>query len=263
MKTADARDEGRRPTNWRIWLVSAMTLSLAACGKSDYEPQPSAPPPIPQGAETVEFERPAPANQGDESAGNPDPAVGDKSQQAEPAKKTVYWGVKEGEALTLMWDDLMPAGSEEKLMQEYEEFYAMLEKRYAANTTTLADADPYAAIAEGSDLDFMPQLGTFDTVTELDGEYVRIPGYVVPFDFNSKFRQREFLFVPYMGACIHTPPPPPNQIIFIRANPPVRVKDIWVPYWIEGTLSTEKVENALGDAAYALEMSSIEPYLNP
>ena len=69
--------------------------------------------------------------------------------------------------------------------------------------------------------------------------------------------------MPYMGACIHTPPPPPNQIILIRAEPAVRIKDIWVPYWIEGTLSTEKTENELGDTAYAMEMSEIELYATP
>lgn len=189
-----------------------------------------------------------------------DEASAPKTAAAAPPKKTTYWGIKEGDAQTLMWEDLMPEGSEEDLIREYEEFYSMLEKRYAANSSSLADAEPYGAIAEGSEFDFMPQLGGFETVEDLNGEYVRIPGYVVPFDLTSKMRQREFLFVPYMGACIHTPPPPPNQIIFIRADPPVRVKDIWAPYWIEGTLSTEKTENNLGDTAYSMRMSSIEPY---
>lgn len=228
--------------------------ALAACGGSG-EPDQTASPPIPDGAETVVFDRPGQAEQ----------AVAEIDASGTSAKsgKTIYWGVKEGEALTVMWEDLMPEGSEEELMREYEEFYAMLEKRYAANTTTLADADPYAMIEEGSEFDYMPQLGTFETVDELNGEYVRIPGYVVPFDFSSKLRWKEFLFVPYMGACIHSPPPPPNQIVLVRADPPVRVKDIWAPYWIEGTLSTEKTENDLGDTAYSMRMSSIEPYPVP
>lgn len=239
----------------RIAALS-LALALATCGAPHDEPRPSdVPPPMPEGAETVEFERMTQAEK----------AAAEIETATEPTapKETIYWGVKEGEPLTLMWEDLMPEGSEEELIQQYEEFYAMLEQRYAANTTTLADADPYAAISEGSEFDYMPQLGTFDTVEELDGEFVRIPGYVVPFDFSSDNRQREFLFVPYMGACIHTPPPPPNQLIFIRAEPAVRVKDIWIPYWIEGTLSTEKTENDLGDTAYAMQMSLIEPYAMP
>ena len=61
-------------------------------------------------------------------------------------------------------------------------------------------------------------------------------------------------------AVFHTPPPPPNQIIFVRADPAIQVKDIWAPYWIEGTLLTEKTENELGDTAYALKLDQVEPY---
>ncbi len=250
---------GAWPLNPRPVLCAGLLAALTACGGA--EPQRvTPPPPRPAGVETVAFVYPD-ARDPASVAAAPDSTT--EAVASRPAK-TAHWGIKDGEALPLLWEDLMPEGSEAALIREYEDFYAMLEQRYAANSTTLADAaDPYAAIAEGSELDFMPQLGSFDTVTELDGQLVRIPGYIVPFDFNSKFRQREFLFVPYMGACIHTPPPPPNQIIFIRADPPIRVKDIWAPYWIEGTLYTETVENALGDAAYALQMSRIEPYLAP
>ncbi|MEM1151658.1 MAG: DUF3299 domain-containing protein [Pseudomonadota bacterium] len=174
-----------------------------------------------------------------------------------------YWGIAPGEALPILWEDLMPEGSEEELLRQQEEFYRMLEKRYMANATSLADAASFDSIEEGSDLDFMPQFGTFDVVEDLNGEKIRIPGYVVPFDFNLKRRHETFLFVPYMGACIHTPPPPPNQIIYVRADPAVRIKDIWVPYWVEGTLAGEQVLNDTGDAAYSLTLDLIEPYPLP
>lgn len=246
----------------RVITVAGLSAVLSACGSAESDSVNTVPPPIPEGAETVEFVYPTPTDPPSAAAAPENQPEREPEAEAATRTETIYWGVKEGEALTIMWEDLMPEGSEEELMREYEEFYAMLEQRYMANTTTLADAaDPYAAIAEGSELDFMPQLGNFDTVTELDGEVVRIPGYVVPFDFNSKARHSELLFVPYMGACIHTPPPPPNQIIFVRADPAIQVEDIWVPYWIEGTIETEKVENELGDAAYAMEITTIEPYL--
>ena len=242
----------------RSFVIAIAGLALAACGGSDpasetADATETAPPPLPEGAETVAFER---AEDSEETT----PEAPAETGETEP----VYWGVKEGDPLPIMWEDLMPEGSEEALMREYEAFYAMLEKRYAANTTTLADAaDPYARIEEGSEFDFMPQLGGFETVEELNGAYIRMPGYVVPFDFKSDSKHSEFLFVPYMGACIHTPPPPPNQIVFVRADPAIKISDIWAPYWIEGTLSTEKTENELGDTAYALSMSSIEDYDGP
>ena len=245
----------------RSFIAVLGVIALAACG-ADTSVGPAAgdaeipPPPIPEGVETVDFNAEADLQR----AATP----GDKDTAQAAPRQTIYWGVKEGEALSLMWEDLMPEGSEEALLREYEQFYAMLEKRYAANTTTLADArNPYASIAEGSELDFMPQLGTFDTVDDLNGEHVRIPGYVVPFTFDSSQEWDEFLFVPYMGACIHTPPPPPNQIIFVRSAPATEVKDIWAPYWLEGTLSTEKTENDLGDTAYSMSLISLDPYPMP
>ena len=241
----------------RTILVGAALAIGSACGAQPAETAQSvakaeAPPPIPEGAETVAFERVSDAVADAETRGS----------QAEP-EPTQYWGVIDGEPLPIMWEDLMPEGSEEALMKEYEAFYAMLEKRYAANATSLVDADPYAKIEEGSEFDFMPQLGGFETVEDLDGVLIRMPGYVVPFDFQSDSKHREFLFVPYMGACIHTPPPPPNQIIFVRADPAIKIADIWAPYWIEGTLTTEKTENELGNTAYALTMTKIEDYAMP
>ena len=241
----------------RLLTVTALTIALTACGQptpetSDIQPPvATAPPPLPEGAETVEFERSVDTTE----------APSEIASQA--SSEPVYWGVKEGEAVPVMWEDLMPEGSEEELLQAYEEFYAMLEKRYAANTTTLFDADPFGGIAEGSELDYMPQLGTFDTVAELDGQNIRIPGYVVPFDFDLSQRHSTFLFVPYMGACIHTPPPPPNQIIFVRAEPEIHIDDMWIPYWVEGVLQVETTENELGDTAYSMELDKIEVYPMP
>lgn len=235
-----------------LWLGLAMACVSACGGPSETAALSDGAPPIPDGAETAAFERTA------------TPTT--PTQSAEPQDVTEaaqYWGVKDGDPLPIMWEDLMPEGSEEALMKQYEAFYATLEKRYAANTTTLADADPYARIEEGSEFDFMPQLGGFDTVEDLDGVLIRMPGYVVPFDFQTDSKHREFLFVPYMGACIHTPPPPPNQIIFVRADPAIKISDIWAPYWIEGTLSTETTENELGDTAYTLSMTLIEDYETP
>lgn len=241
----------------RSFWVGAAAAIMTACVGESAEPaqsvtQTDVPPPVPEGAETVAFERVADTV-----------TVAETAASEAGTDPTQYWGVKDGEPLPIMWEDLMPEGSEEALMKEYEEFYAMLEKRYAANATSLVDADPYARIEEGSEFDFMPQLGGFETVEDLDGVLIRMPGYVVPFDFSTDSKHREFLFVPYMGACIHTPPPPPNQIIFVRADPAIKIADIWAPYWIEGTLMTEKTENELGNTAYALSMSKIEDYAAP
>lgn len=235
----------------RALLVGIALLWVAACGAATpAAPGDAAPPPMPEGAVSETFERPSPSVYVDENAVSPSPAT---------TGENGYWGVKEGEALPIIWEDLMPVGAGEALEQEYAEFYRALEARYAAATPE----EGLEAIEEGSDLDYMPQLGGFDTVAELDGVLIRIPGYVVPFDFNLKNRQASFLLAPYMGACIHTPPPPPNQIIYVEADPAVKIDDIWVAYWLEGTLIAEKEETDLAAAAYKLKLTKIEPYSVP
>ncbi|MEM5515372.1 DUF3299 domain-containing protein [Henriciella sp. AS95] len=243
-------------------LAALLVITSAGCGDRALPAaeapanRVTKPPPIPDGRENVGFEKPEAATQ---ETANSETQASDDAPAAESSMRK-YWGVKEGEPLRLVWEDLLPEGAEAELARQQAEFYEMLEKRYAAQSTSLMDAQPFGEIAEGSDMDYMPQLGTFDVVDDLDGEFIRIPGYIVPFDFDESRKHTEFLLVPYMGACIHTPPPPPNQVIFVRADPAVKIGDIWSPYWLEGTILTEKNQNAVGDAAYTLDLTELEPY---
>jgi len=127
------------------------------------------------------------------------------------------------QATEITWEDLMPEGEDELLETLYLEFYEEFERKMSQNSTTLAEAasqetDVSMMIAEGSEADSMDQIGTFNVVNELNGKRVRVPGYVVPFDFNAESEYTEFLLVPYFGACLHTPPPPPNQIILVKTE---------------------------------------------
>jgi hypothetical protein len=170
----------------------------------------------------------------------------------------------------ITWEDLMPEGEDEVLETLYLEFYEEFERKMKQSSMTLAEAskeetdidniDISAMIAEGSADDTMEQIGTFNVVEDLNGKRIRVPGYVVPFDFSADAEHKEFLLVPYFGACLHTPPPPPNQIIFIKADPAAKILDIEDPVWIEGTLSTGKFTSDLGNSAYELKLSKLEPY---
>jgi len=106
----------------------------------------------------------------------------------------------------------------------------------------------------------MEQIGTFNVVKDLDGKRIRVPGYVVPFDFSADAEHKEFLLVPYFGACLHTPPPPPNQIILVKAETAAKISNIEEPVWLEGTLKTGEFLSDLGNSAYVLDLSKLEPY---
>ncbi|GGG96943.1 MAG TPA: DUF3299 domain-containing protein [Oceanicaulis sp.] len=104
------------------------------------------------------------------------------------------------------------------------------------------------------------QMGTFNVVEELDGLVVRMPGYILPLDYAERGQAREFLFLPYHGACIHYPPPPPNQIVYLRSAEPVSFSQLWEPVWVEGRMEIQRVETDLADAAYAMAVRSVRPY---
>lgn len=143
------------------------------------------------------------------------------------------------------WEELLPEGEEERLAQMYQQQMSML---YSS------------PIAEGSAADTMVQIGTFNTVKELNETKVRIPGYTVPFEFGSNAEITEFLLVPYYGACLHAPPPPPNQTIFVMTDEPIKLKDLAQAVWIEGTIYTQTQESDLADAAYTIKMDVVETY---
>ena len=97
------------------------------------------------------------------------------------------------------------------------------------------------------------------TVPGLDGQLVRLPGFVVPLD-QAADGLKTFLLVPYFGACIHTPPPPSNQIIYVVAQKPASVRSM-DPVWVRGTLRTERQASAMGASSYRLDAQGVEPYV--
>lgn len=94
-------------------------------------------------------------------------------------------------------------------------------------------------------------------VAELNGKRVSIGGYVVPLDFEST-SIKEFLLVPFVGACIHVPPPPTNQIIYVKIEKGLEVTGPFDPVTVIGTLKTETSFTGLADAGYSLDADTVE-----
>ncbi|MGI9370910.1 MAG: DUF3299 domain-containing protein [Hyphomicrobiales bacterium] len=104
-------------------------------------------------------------------------------------------------------------------------------------------------------------------VKNLDGKSVRIPGYVLPLEADGD-TVKEFLLVPYVGACIHTPPPPENQIVYVKLDKGVKISRMYEPVWATGVLNAKQSKRELSfvdgsdDIAvgYQLNGTAIEPY---
>jgi len=110
------------------------------------------------------------------------------------------------------------------------------------------------------DSSMSPAPEAYGVVDNLDGETVKIPGFIVPLESDEGGLLNEFFLVPYFGACIHVPPPPPNQIVYVTLEDPFNLETMWEPYWIEGTLRTKSHVHAMGASAYSLEGTKVYPY---
>lgn len=150
-----------------------------------------------------------------------------------------------GEPIELEWDALIPADWRlDKLMEEYD-------------ADNLSDEDPRAK-------ELMEKIKTFwkeaPVVHDYDGKLVKLPGFVVPLETDAKTIQ-EFLLVPYYGACIHTPPPPANQTVYVVTDEGHAYKgELFDTVWVTGTLRVDKLSSELGDAGYRIEARVVEPY---
>jgi len=124
-----------------------------------------------------------------------------------------------------------------------------------------------APSADPIDTDWRTLLGlnyrtgqTTEALESRRGKSVRIPGFMVPFE-DGMSGVNEFLLVPYFGACIHTPPPPPNQIVYVRMERGQRVEvNIWDAVYVEGVLDIESIESPYGTVGHQVLGSAVKPY---
>ena len=116
------------------------------------------------------------------------------------------------------------------------------------------------SLATASDDRYQQALVSTKVVADLNKQSIRIPGFIVPLEFGDDQVITQFFLVPYFGACIHVPPPPPNQIILVNYPKGLKVDVLYEPFWIYGILKTTLTENTIATSAYSIEMSKYEVY---
>ena len=93
----------------------------------------------------------------------------------------------------------------------------------------------------------------------LDGAYIKMPGYIIPIDLSTK-GLTSFVLVPYVGACLHTPPPPPNQLVFVTTQTPWPSEALWDAVWVTGLMQHEIQSTEVADTGYVLKADQMEVY---
>jgi hypothetical protein len=144
------------------------------------------------------------------------------------------------------WTELVPASWHPETLFE------------GLNPDELSDDDPRAIKAlEALEAEWK----NAPTNPDLQGRRIRIPGYVAPLDWEGADRLKEFLLVPYFGACIHVPPPPANQIIYITMDKELAGIGAMDTVWVYGVLEIEKNDSgAMGAAGYGMRPDKVELY---
>ena len=107
---------------------------------------------------------------------------------------------------------------------------------------------------------YQQALASTKIIESMNDKAIRIAGFIVPLEYDDEQVVTEFFLVPFFGACIHVPPPPPNQIIYVKYPKGIKLEVLYDPFWISGVLKTSLVSNDMATAAYTLEMHSHEVY---
>jgi len=136
------------------------------------------------------------------------------------------------------WDDLMP-------------------------TNWVPSAPEDQAFFEGQTLDGdiieLPKSDFAPIVKTLDTQRLKLPGYMIPIKFNDS-SVSEFLLVPYVGACVHTPAPPANQIVYVSLKQPLLTEDLWAPVWVSGIMKAQMSMTQYATAGYHITEALTEIY---
>lgn len=158
----------------------------------------------------------------------------------------------EAPLLELKWDQLVPPAPPKP-----------------ANRSFLPPGGGMGGMADGGEHATTPQQegrwmsaptqsrGPTPVVESLDGKRVHIGGYVVPLDFAAT-TVKEFLLVPFVGACIHVPPPPPNQIIYVKTDKGFDVQGSFDAVYVTGLLRVATTATGLADAGYSIQAEKVD-----
>ena len=164
---------------------------------------------------------------------------------------------------TIEWEDLMPPSPDGDTLSLKDLSSDWLGPVFnvpddGSDVTDMSDPrEPQSQMAHQGNS--RPAQESAPVVKKYDGKTIKLAGYIVPLDFEAT-KVKEFLLVPYVGACIHVPPPPTNQVVFVESRVAVEVKGLFDPVYVTGTMSIGRSKTALAEAGYRIDAIQIVPY---
>ena len=160
------------------------------------------------------------------------------------------------EFTTIEWPDLIPDHILEILLNPPE----YITETEDGSAEDRIESNIKNALAAATDDPYQQALSSTEVKAEMNGVMIRLPGFVVPLEFDENQVITQFFLVPYFGACLHMPPPPPNQIVLVDSPQGLTLDELYTPLWISGALSTTVTENDMATSAYSMKMVKFELY---
>lgn len=171
------------------------------------------------------------------AAAPPSPAASTRKAAAPGAKAPA--AKPKNELQEIDWRDLLPEPDR---------------KKYNPN----APAPVHGPLGEGGPP--AVQVVTNAVNQDLDQALVKLPGFIVPIGEPKNGIVREFYLVPYIGEDIHVPPPPSNQMVYVRSTAGIATEAVHEAYWVTGKMRVETKTTPLGTSAYSLVANKVEQY---
>ncbi len=156
------------------------------------------------------------------------------------------------------WVELIPKKDLEALYNPPEEIMNIPE---GAENDAIAN-DVFKTLMQAKNGAYQDALASTDVIESMNNKKIKIPGFVVPVVIDGN-KTTEFFIVPYFGACIHFPPPPPNQTIYAKYSKGFNLKNMYEPYDFSGLLTTSIKTHDLATSAYHLSIDLVETYQEP
>lgn len=159
----------------------------------------------------------------------------------------------DGKYQQLRWPDLIPDADLQAMLNPPDELNDIMEG-------SADDALPSGGLKSNAsigDSAYAKALVSTNVKPEYNNHFIKLPAFIVPLEFTDDNTITTFFAVPFFGACIHVPPPPPNQIIYATYKKGFKVNQLYEPFWLYGKLSTKKLTNDMATAAYSIEIDDI------
>ena len=141
-------------------------------------------------------------------------------------------------AIDITWDDLIPDGDAGTLLKELR---------------------PLGVVQHGELSTGFTQAEASGLTDAFEGQTVRLPGFIVPLSFDGT-AVTTFILAPFVGACIHVPPPPANQLVLVETRDPYPFKGLFDPVRVTGTFGMAANQTSLAEIGYAIAADDIEPF---